>query len=330
VAKQSHAVDAAETQRLQTAADKLPSITQQVTDKEAVIGNAMNAKEKLQKLLISLPPAAQPETIPCPHCSKPLAIVNGKIIEPVLLSDAELEKRSLNISDAQESIESATKEITDRTAELIGFRSQLSTAQAASQELKKLTASKKPDASASGTVEDLTAKVALAQARLNAYDSYARARTYAALIEAGVKIVGILCADGLRLEILKKRLVAFNSTIKNICDVAGWASVEVKDDMSIWYRGTPYLLISTAAQFKTRVILQIACARLDGSQLVLIDAADVLASNENRMALIRLIISSKISAIIGMSFSDKSKVPRLTKVGGRSYWIENGVAEELA
>jgi hypothetical protein len=212
---------------------------------------------------------------------------------------------------------------------MVALRAQKNVALDADKKLKAM-ASQKPKAEGEkNKVEDCRLKVQASADRLNAFDRRASAVKYAALIETNQKIIEILSPAGLRLAILKNKLAEFNGLMKSLCDSAGWAVVELKNDMSITYRGTPFMLISTAAQFKTRCVLQVASAKIDGSPLVLIDAADVLASGSNRNGLFNFLSVSGVSAIVTMAYGGTKRIPPLESVGGKSYWINEGVMEEI-
>lgn len=320
------AVNAAEFENLKKHADKLPEIQQKISELEKALGNELQLKTDVQKILAGLPPATQPDTEDCPYCKRPLCVLNGKISVATVLTDSQLKTRKENIEQAKEQIKTLSEGITKKNAEMVALRAQHKLSADAVQKM----ASQKKTATSKSTVEDCRAKLKFAQDRLAAFDRRAAAAKYAAIVDSNQKIVEILAPSGLRHTVLKNKLTEFNAQLKALSDVAGWAPVELKEDMSITYRGTPYMLISTAAQFKTRVLLQIATAKIDGSTMVLIDAADVLASNENRNGLFKILLASKLEAIVAMAAASMNKVPNLKKIYGRTYWIKDGYTMEVS
>jgi hypothetical protein len=329
IAISDQAVSTAEIDNFKKLSSPLQTFNSKITALEAEIGNLQTIKEGLQKLLANLPPAKQPDTEICPHCKGLLTIINGKIAIATTLSAAELKQRCDNIAQTEDQIRTQSASISTKNTEMVTLRAQQRIASDAALKLKKISEQKKPMQAGKNNVEDCRARVATAQGRLSAFDRRAKATRYAGLIETNQRIIDMLSPAGLRLTVLKNKLTEFNQRCKNLCDIADWAPVELREDMSVVYRGTPYMLISTAAQFKTRIILQIASAIIDGSPLVLIDAADVLTSNINRNGLFSLLLASGLQAIVAMSFGASKLVPRLQKIGGHSYWINDGVTEEL-
>ena len=95
------------------------------------------------------------------------------------------------------------------------------------------------------------------------------------------------------------------------------------------YGGRPYGLLSESEGFRSRAVLAIACAKMDGSPVVILDGAEVL-DRDGRNGLIGAIKASGKMALLGMMFMASADVPDLAKAGlGESYWIENGVAKPL-
>ena len=91
------------------------------------------------------------------------------------------------------------------------------------------------------------------------------------------------------------------------------------------YGGTIYLLLSESAKFRVRVVLQIAMAMMDRSQVLVIDAADILDKG-GRNGLFKAVKTAGLPVMISMTFDGQELMPDLGKAGiGRSYWIEGGV-----
>ena len=97
--------------------------------------------------------------------------------------------------------------------------------------------------------------------------------------------------------------------------------VTVGDNMSISVAGLPYELRSTAEQYRARVALQIVLAGIDGSAMLVIDAADVL-DKPGRNGLIKAVLASGIPSIIAMTYNAASDAPRADFM--ETYWAEDG------
>ena len=114
-----------------------------------------------------------------------------------------------------------------------------------------------------------------------------------------------------------------------LCDAAEWKDVAVDPAMTLTYGGRPYALLSTSEQYRVRAVLAVAMARLDGSDLVVIDAADVL-DGETRSGLFAMLEEAELAALVCMTLTRRGQCPDLAELGlGCSYWIEAGVCDAL-
>jgi hypothetical protein len=201
----------------------------------------------------------------------------------------------------------------------------IKSAESAQKKLAELAARKSPQGNQSA-VDELRAKVRLCEDRIAAFKAKAEADKIHNKIIQGQIAIDILAPGGLRQTKLKTCLGNFNALLKSISQEASWETVELSNDMSISYHGTPYMLLSKSEQFRVAVVLQIAIAKADGSMLVLIDGADILDS-AGRNGLFSALTGT--SAIIAMTINKSTEVPNLSKINGASYWIENAEAVRL-
>jgi hypothetical protein len=72
--------------------------------------------------------------------------------------------------------------------------------------------------------------------------------------------------------------------------------------------------------------MQLYIAIVDGSELVIIDRADLL-DNAGRSGLFKVVKSTGKHAIICMTISKREDVPKLPASLGSAYWVEDGVSE---
>lgn len=171
-------------------------------------------------------------------------------------------------------------------------------------------------------VEVLTEKLA-------ALTSYRKAYTIHEQITANAHLQSVLAPDGLRKTILSQRLSGFNTQLRELSDTAGWAWVQLDDDLMPTYGKRPYKLLSASEQFRTTCTLQVAIAQLDNSGCIVIDAADILDS-DGRNGLITLLIDAGIPALVAMTFNERADAPDLNAAGiGCTYWVSGGVVSEL-
>lgn len=143
-------------------------------------------------------------------------------------------------------------------------------------------------------------------------------------------VLGILAPDGLRAAKLARVIELFNiAQLGRLSLAAGWNQVAIDAEMTVTYGGRPYPLLSTSEQYRTRAVLQVAMAHLDGSAMVVIDAADVL-DGTSRSGLFAMLEESGLLAIVCMTLTRREQVPDLETAGfGVSYWLDSGVAQTL-
>jgi hypothetical protein len=98
--------------------------------------------------------------------------------------------------------------------------------------------------------------------------------------------------------------------------------------MSISYGDYQYILLSKSTQYRVRISLQAAFTMLDGSQILLIDGADILDS-AGRNGLFKMLTGLQSMAVVAMTIDKQEKIPAIEKLGGCAYWIENGTAVKI-
>ena len=96
--------------------------------------------------------------------------------------------------------------------------------------------------------------------------------------------------------------------------------------------GLPYPLLSKSEQYRVRAVFQVAMAIIDGSDLVVLDEADIL-DGPTRSGLFKMLDAATqegLAALVCMTLSRRDQAPDLAAIGlGRSYWLEAGVAEPI-
>jgi hypothetical protein len=187
-----------------------------------------------------------------------------------------------------------------------------------------------PPAEAEIDVEAAKAKVAAAEQRLTGFRQKRKADDLHDKIMTNNAVIDILAPDGLRAKKLGHVLELFNTAqLGRLSLAASWNQVTVDAEMTFAYGGRPYALLSTSEQYRVRAVLQVAMAHLDGSAMVVLDAADVL-DGPTRSGLFDLLDEAGLPALICMTLSRREQVPDIEADGlGMSYWIEDGVAQPL-
>jgi hypothetical protein len=280
----------------------------------------------------ALPPAHGATGMPCPHCGGRVVIVQRNLAEQTLekapqpVPEAELRQRRAARAEADGTLSNAEARASEAKRKLSAAQTSLEISRNATAELAKLP----PPAPAGEAIGDAGAAVTRAEQRLAALRAKCQADDIHNRIASNELVLEILAADGLRARKLAKVLELFNSgQLAPLCQAAGWKSVEITADMAITYGGRPYPLLSASEQYRVRAVLQVATARLDGSSMVVIDAADILDA-PTRSGLFGMLLSAEIPALVAMTLSKREQAPDLAAAGlGRSYWLSSGIAEPI-
>jgi hypothetical protein len=216
---------------------------------------------------------------------------------------------------------------TDHALKLAEARRMLTVSENAETELKTTT---ETPAKGATSVDDCRTVLATAETRLKAFRQKTTADARHRSICTMETLIDKIAPDGIRGEVLQRALKGFNQAMKQFTAVASWRDVELGADFLPTYGGYIYLLLSASAQFRVRVVLQLAMAKLDNSQAVVIDAADFL-DRGGRSGLFKAVQVAGLPAMVCVTVDDKEKVPDLKGRGmGLSYWIgDGGVVEGL-
>ena len=327
-AQSDKSVTESEAQRLQKLADQVPQLNTEITSLSNQLNALFKNEQDIRSAAGKLPPAEQPKSCKCPHCKKNVQIDNGKLSAVQLLTDEEISKRKSAIDSANESLQNVKTEIQRINTDLAAKRADLETAKNAGAELSKKQKRRKSTENVADAVEECKKQLETAQKRLNAFQKTKSAESKHKLILANQKIVDMLAPAGLRQVKLIQVLGQYNSTLQQICKIAGWRTVEVKANMLISLGGTVYALCSKAEKYSVRVALQLAAAMIAQSGLVIIDDSDDLLGTM-RNGLFKALLTVKIPALIALATEAREKLPNLSKFGGVCYWIENGVANKV-
>ncbi|KKK62946.1 hypothetical protein LCGC14_2999260, partial [marine sediment metagenome] len=142
-------------------------------------------------------------------------------------------------------------------------------------------------------------------------------------------LVAILAPDGLRRIKLRNAVKQFNEKLAELASAASWGAVEITADLAVTYSGMGWRLCSKSGRYRGRAMFQLACASIDGSDLVILDGADIL-DTVGRRGLFRLLREFNKPALVCMTIAERDDVPSLAaKNYGQSYWLENSTVEVL-
>jgi hypothetical protein len=321
------AVSAAELERLRKAAEMAPTLKQEIADLIKT-SNALSVNERdLTMALNKIPPSAgQQKTQPCPYCKEAIVVSGDQLFRPAAALDsfaAENAKMRKDTEESRKRVLDETKRVSDEIAKK---RAQLDAANNAVEKLK--TYSAKPANNKQHTsVDDCRARVKRAEDRLAAWSKQRDAAARHLSVIKNQIIINVLAPEGLRMARLKYALAEINKRLESVAVATGWERVEIEDDLSVSFGDYQYGLHSQSRQYRIRVSLQIAFTIIDGSQIVLVDGADILDS-PGRNGLLKMLAGFPGTSVVAMTISKPEDIPMVEKIGGVAYWIENGIAQK--
>lgn len=322
------AVDSAKLKELADSAARCPGLTKRVADLASEhrqsSANLAAAEGELRALPVSS------EAIPvqiCPECGSNLVVIGEKIQKHAANrpDPAETAKREAEIAAKRASVETLrrlTSEVHDEW-------------KAVEHDLRQAIADKKAlddtptDAGTTlADVDPCREVVRIAEMRLTAFQRKSTADREHASVGTSQIIIDALAPTGVRQKRLVKMLGTFNDSLRPLCVSAKWSLVTVSDALDIRYGGRPFPLLSASEQYRVRVILTLAMARIDGSAALVFDAADVL-DRDGRNGLLRLAFGFGLPVLVGMTLPREDADKAAASGKAAVYWLNDGVAERL-
>ena len=325
------AVSLARRQELEAEAAQLDARKDALREAEAAAELRARERDHARDIRAALPPGNVDGGMPCPHCGafvvlRRINVAESRLEKAEIVPQDELKARQMAIADADGQLSNLEGQVraADQAVEQARARMQMS-AEAANK------LAQFPAAAGDAKPTEATGQAVItSEARLVAWRAKNQADWTHVQIAGNEKLLEILSPDGLRAKKLARVLDLFNTQLAEYARFADWAPVTIAGDISVSYGGRPYELLSTSEQYRTRILLQISFAILDKSDMVVIDAADVL-DGPTRGGLFALLEEVGISALVCMTLSRREQVPDLDAAGiGKSYWIEGGTVADLS
>lgn len=321
----AEAVSGARIQELETRANLVGGLKEQLEQAKSIRDQVGKDLENARAEVGKLPQPVQMKSMNCPHCHKPVAVVDGKLLpaaEPT--PEGEIKARQKAIDEAKMQVTIVGADF-DKAAESCRNKARdLDQAESAAKELKECQA--QAEQAAAGDVDACRNELARAESRLKAWQRKYNADHRQASIQANQLIADALAPEGVRLKKLETALGAFNKQLAGICDSAAWGQVTVDKELEASLNGTPYFLLSESEKWRVRVSLQLVMAAMDGSAAVVIDGADVLVDRALRNGLFGVLVDLDAQALVCMALRGPDELPDLDGNGiGRAYWLADGV-----
>lgn len=331
----SSAASNAERERLRELAEMSHERNAALATAETALDEANAELERAVEQRQELPSAELGAEVACPSCGTFLIVRRAaSLLDPATLevattkplSASDVKARRMAIAEAEGRIANKRDALHNAQRARTAAEAASDAAIAAGKELAALPPATENQADTSAAREALDR----AAEHLAAVRAKREADKIAAQITANELVIDLLAPDGLRSRKLTRVVEAFNDArLGPLCGAASWRAVTVNPDLEIAYGGRHYALLSASEQFRARVVLQVAMAQLDGSAMVLVDAADVL-DGPARGDLFELLRVGAIPAIVAMTLARREQAPDLAAAGmGRTYWIEGGITAAI-
>lgn len=324
------AINDDEKKRLEATVKNIPKL-QELVDTRNADGQRSKAiltkaEEALRKIPV-LPPDNWPN---CPHCKKAVQVQAGKngasilTVPPKALDPAEREK-IIEQSEAAERILKGAQDVhaATQTAWLTA-NGDLTKAKDAKAQLEQ-EGPKGPAVNLDALRADLNNAKSVESGRAKVRAAVAK---HAEVI-AKLNLVNALAPDGLRKAKLTSKLDGFNTKLAGLCEVAGWGPVVVDENGEVSLADIMYELCARSGRMRIDVTLQVAFGLIDGSEIFLVDDADML-DGRGRNGLFALLAHTERYCVIGMMLTKSAQTPDLDAVDlGNSYWVNGAVAMPL-
>lgn len=328
ISRQAIDSDLFERLKKETSEEKVKELTAKREECLKALTNARAETQDLSQKLDRLPNFNADEKQICPHCGGNLCIVHGRIVEYNGLDDTTKEKINEQREELKKEYEKVKLDEADLEKE---YNKIFSDCSAAEEKLKKLNDLQAKSGN-NVTERDIDIKreeLRKANEGLAAFKAAKEAKRLANNIKENQVIIDALDMSGIRKNSMLRGLSIFNSSLDVICKDAGWGKVSVDDDLTILMNDRPYVLLSESEKMRCNVTLQLAIASYNNDRTVIIDGAELLDLN-GKNGLLKVLLNQNIfNAIIGMMLPNKEKAPVNAAHGIKSYWVENGIFEEV-
>ena len=301
-----------------------------LTAREEAVTEAASALENAQAARRGLPAVAD-NAQPCPHCGRSVLVDQPYKGAPVLkvaaieaVDAATLKARRLAIADADGTVERLKVDLVDAESALSQARRIVADGEAAAAKLEA-----QAGASTQNLVDEARAILAAANEAVRIRKAGDEAAGYFAAWVKNAALVAAVGPDGLRKAAMARALGDLNAALNACSEPAGWGTVRIDEALDLWLGAEAFADLSESLQFRVDVTVQVALAAIEQAECVLIDRADMLDSR-GRNGLFNMLVAAGLPALVAMTANKAALIPDLGGMEiGRTYWIENGVAEEV-
>lgn len=314
----SQAVGAAERDRLRELVHHAPTLEEVRQVQQAVHDAEDNVGAWEQKLHYVEVSRTQ---CPCPYCDKPIAIW-----PPNDPGGAPLRRPAKAASVDAETLTEWRGKQADAKRALADAQLQLQ--QSISRQLAARDAEEKLDGLAPLDAKALEAAELdwdRAKAKLIAIEATREARGQHEKIHALATVINLAAPSGLRQQKLAQTISLVNGGLAALCTTAAWPAVVIGQDLEIAYGGRSWADLSESERWRVETVLAVEIARRDGSQLVVLDRADVL-DGRGRNGLLQMTSMAGVPILAFMT-APKSQAQAIAASGCAVWLMASGRCE---
>lgn len=321
------ALDGDARHRLQELSDSMPAKADQVQKTTATLRAARDDKERAQLKRQNIRESLGAGGHSCPHCGADVAIRNlpdGRVMLVPWDAGASKEEATAN-RDAADAADAELQAAHDAAvAAEVEYRQAVQEHKDAAEARQKILQSAGGEAGGSTDVDGARDRMQQARTDREMWRAWRGATQAAKRVDTYTALAGHLGVQGVRAEVMRRKLNELNADLREICTAAGWQVAEVGDGFTAYWNGRPLVMCSESERWRAAAALQIAIARRDGSPAVILDRADVL-DGAGRSGLIKMLLKIGVPALVAMTANGPDKVPDLAAKGaGCTYWLEAG------
>ncbi|MEY5098766.1 MAG: hypothetical protein RJA36_1485 [Pseudomonadota bacterium] len=255
----------------------------------------------------------------CPHCSQRIAIHPTAPLARKVEAGITVDPKSF--ADSKTALERLEAAFKDLVRQQSAVDAQIKTADEAASELEKL-----PPAHPLDTAK-IDAEIEAKRTLREDIRITKEARRLHLEIVALTAAAGLAAATGLRKTKLGDLVDMMNSGFADLCEATGWGKVEVDLDLHFSLGGIPWERLSSGARWRVDAAIALFFAERDSSDLVVLDAADLL-DKRGRNGLLRLTQQFDIPVLIGMTLN-RSEAQQLADANIPVTFLEAGIGRPV-
>lgn len=322
------AINDDEKKRLEALTKNIPKLKQAVDERTQEVSQKAFVKTKAEGDIKKIPVIPKDNWPCCPHCKQPVQVMGTDQLRiPPAPMSAKQKK------DLEEQLAQATTVFNKALAE---WEEAVISLQTAQKDLRDAEGSKErlensdPTAVSAEQIQEYRDEIARCESIIAVKQRIDVSLGIHIEIGRQISVVELLAPEGLRAKTLQAALEKFNAELVELADLAGWEHVSVQPDGSLRIHSTRMRLCSGGERMRADILMQIALGMRDGSEIFLVDEADVL-DGEGRNGLFALLQHTGQAAVVAMMLLNKKAAPDLAAAGiGNTYWIQEANAAELA